>query len=151
MQLSKPQQVFPGTNERTLLIRGTLSQVTAAVYAVYTRLLLEDCAPVYRQIDDDDEGSTRAAAGSRSSHSCDSCHSSPASPSTSGGSSREGTPERGAEGGGDAPAAGTPGTPGSLSPFNVSPNLDTPSAVLQVKILVPEQFIGIIVGRKGGY
>ena len=149
--MSKPQDVFPGTNERTLLVRGTLSQVAAAVYAIYTRLLLEDCAPVYRQIDDD-EGSSHAAAGSRSSHSSHSSHSSPSSPSTSGGSSREGTPERGAEGGGDAPAAGTPGTPGSLSPFNVSSSLyHTPSAVLQVKMLVPEQFIGIIVGRKGGY
>ena len=59
IQLSKPSQLFPGTNDRTLLIRGNLCQLASAMYSIFIRLIEEGCAPTWSpSVEEDDvEGS----------------------------------------------------------------------------------------------
>lgn len=47
IQLSKPAQLYPGTNDRTLLIQGNLCQLASAVYTIFIRLIEEGCAPTW--------------------------------------------------------------------------------------------------------
>lgn len=111
IQLSKARQFFPGTNERTLLIRGNLGQIASAIYMIYLRLIDEDCAPVISQKNEEEMGDT---------------------------SERSSTP------------AGADTEP-QTSPRPVTKDLSdvVASVLLQIKLLIPEDLCGIIVGRSG--
>lgn len=49
VQLSKATQYFPGTIDRTLLVKGNLSQIISALYSIYVRLIDENAAPILRE------------------------------------------------------------------------------------------------------
>ena len=199
IQLSKPAQVFPGTNDRTLLIRGNLCQLASAVYSIFIRLIEEDCAPTWSHAvrDDDDGGAATVGREKVTPRS-----STPSAPSTSSGDSDVSdaseaseivaksspciapvsTPEREESGVAERKASdqrvesGETGSveeechdtvdekndqdtirEGSLETNATAargkPNMDLSEAVaktqLQVKLLIPESFIGYIVGRRG--
>lgn len=109
IQLSKARQFFPGTNERTLLIRGNLGQIASAIYMIYLRLIDEHCAPIISS-QKDSEDSPKVID--------------------------------------DTTGAGTKGQP-SERPISEDLGAIVASALLQIKILVPEDLCGIIVGRSG--
>ena len=46
IQLSKANEYFPGTTERTLLVMGRLKQVVAALGLIFGKLLREGVAPL---------------------------------------------------------------------------------------------------------
>lgn len=109
IQLSKARQFFPGTNERTLLIRGNLGQIASAIYMIYLRLIDENCAPIILSQNDVGEP-------------CE---------DTNG---RIGTGQAGEA---------------SEKPMSKDLGATVASALLQIKLLVPEDLCGIIVGRSG--
>ena len=198
IQLSKPMNVFPGTNERTLMIRGNLCQLASAIYAIYIRLIEEDCAPIWKPLDEDDGAYQRhdfsaaksedastsdgddvgeigeigeigdtghrgdtgdggehgdhvdeqwdAGAGEGVSHISRREEEVPGTASENDDGSEDGV--------GNASSLKSTGTPrkASYMPFDAT-DMDVTEAVsstqLQVKLLIPEEFVGFIVGRKG--
>lgn len=46
IQLSKANEYFPGTTERTLLVTGRLKQVVAALSLIFAKLVREGVAPL---------------------------------------------------------------------------------------------------------
>jgi predicted RNA-binding protein YlqC (UPF0109 family) len=102
VQLSKAYQFFPGTNQRTLLVKGNMSQIASALYLIFVRLIDEDCAPIFfksggPEEQQDEEVEERSLQGRK----------------------------------------------------HMDLRERVASAVLQVKVPVPEEYCGIIVGKGG--
>ena len=104
VQLSKAYQFFPGTNQRTLLVKGNMSQIASALYLIFVRLIDEDCAPIFHS-----SGGPEKQEKEQEEE-------------------EEGLSERGKQ---------------------MDLRERVASAVLQVKVIVPEEYCGIIVGKGG--
>ncbi|WPT18175.1 Protein BTR1 [Picochlorum sp. SENEW3] len=112
VQLSKANQYFPGTIERTLLVKGNLSQIISALYSIYVRLIDENAAPILREEEEEEEK----------------------------------VGDEGAVGEGEGRAVSDK----AEEPKGAQDILHrVASSHLQVKMLVPDELCGIIVGKSG--